>query len=188
MQLLKIPYPSLKLVHRLDRETTGALILAKQAAVFDLFVKQFKTFQVEKRYLTIVDGIIEEKKGIIENYLGKKKVYAGQTIWGAVSSPSGLYACTEWKCLKKGDKVSLLTCIPKTGRTHQIRVHMAEMGHPILGDFQYGKIFQSTYHPSRYLLHAEEIRFLHPLTGEVLCVNAPVPDDFKEALQKLFKG
>jgi RluA family pseudouridine synthase len=188
LRVLKARTPSLQLVHRLDRDTTGVLILAKQPAAFENLVKQFKQFQVRKRYQTIVDGIVDSPKGIIENYLGKKKAYAGQTLWGVVSSSRGLYACTEWRRVKKGRMASLLECSPKTGRTHQIRVHMAQMGHPILGDFQYGKHFQCPYRPFRYLLHAVDIHFLHPVTGAPLCLTSPLPDDFKMALQKLFKS
>ena len=131
---------------------------------------------------------MEPAKGKVENYLGKKQAYAGQTIWGAVSPSRGLYACTEWERLKKGDISSLVACHPTTGRTHQIRVHMAEMGHPILGDYQYGKRFLCPYRPPRILLHAEEFSFYHPSTGKSLCLTAPLPDDFKIAQQKLFKG
>jgi RluA family pseudouridine synthase len=189
LQLWKSTLPQLQLVHRLDRDTTGLLLLAKQPVAFDQLVSQFKQFQVNKRYLAIVDGWLEQSKGKIENYLGKKRAYAGQTIWGGGANPSrGLYACTEWERLKKGQKASLVACYPKTGRTHQIRVHMAEMGHPILGDFQYGKHFQCHYRPPRILLHAEMIHFHHPLTGREMNLIAPLPDDFTIAQRQLFKG
>jgi 23S rRNA pseudouridine955/2504/2580 synthase/23S rRNA pseudouridine1911/1915/1917 synthase len=188
LKLLRARNPNLRLVHRLDRDTTGVLILAKQAMAYENLVSQFKEFHVHKLYQAIVDGIVAQSKGIIENHLGKKQAYAGQTLWGVVPPSRGFYACTEWQCLKKGKMASLLVCIPKTGRTHQIRVHMAEIGHPILGDFQYGKQFQCPYRPPRYLLHAEEVRFNHPLTREPLSIKATLPDDFKMALTKLFKG
>jgi 23S rRNA pseudouridine955/2504/2580 synthase/23S rRNA pseudouridine1911/1915/1917 synthase len=188
LQLWRATDRSLRLVHRLDRDTTGILILAKQPVVFEHLVQQFKQFEVEKRYLAIVDGLLDQAKGKVENYLGKKRAYAGQTIWGAVSASRGLYACTEWERLKRGRGASLVACHPKTGRTHQIRVHLAEIGHPILGDFQYGKHFQCAYHPLRILLHAEAIRFHHPMTGVEMHLTAPLPDDFKMAQQKLFKG
>lgn len=182
------PYaPSVRLVHRLDRETTGVLILAKQAFVFEQLVEQFKQLNVHKRYQAIVDGVCVQSKGIIKNYLGKKQAYAGQTLWGAVKASQGLYACTEWQLLKAGNQASLVVCFPQTGRTHQIRVHLAEMGHPILGDFQYGKQFVCAYQPPRLLLHAERIQFNHPVTGKPLEVIAPLPDDFKQAQHKLFK-
>lgn len=188
LQFWKSTLPDLKLVHRLDRDTTGVLLLAKQPAIFNHLVEQFKQFQVEKSYLAIVDGIIDQTKGRIENYLGKKRAYAGQTIWGAVSQNRGLYAYTGWERLNRGSAASLVKCYPKTGRTHQIRVHMAEMGHPILGDFQYGKQFQCSFRPIRTLLHAESIHFYHPLTGIKMNIIAPLPDDFKIAQQKLFKS
>ncbi len=126
LQLLAPISPSLHLVHRLDRETTGILILAKQHPIFVQLVHQFKHFQVSKRYIAIVDGLVHQTQGKIENHLGKKRVYAGQTIWAKVSSADGMYACTDWELLKKGKKASLLACYPKTGRTHQIRIHMME--------------------------------------------------------------
>lgn len=186
VHLLKGREPSLQLVHRLDRDTTGILLLAKGELVFDKLVDQFKQFQVKKCYRAIVDGVIAQSEGIVENYLGKKQAYAGQTIWGAVAESRGLYACTEWQRRKTGGAASLVACFPKTGRTHQIRVHMAEMGHPVLGDYQYGKHFKCLYRPSRYLLHAEEIQILHPITGKSLHLIAPLPEDFKMAQQQLF--
>lgn len=188
MKLLKKEDCPLMLVHRLDRETTGVLLLAKNRQIFESLVDQFKCFQVHKRYLAIVDGLVARPRGIIENHLGKKHAYAGQTIWGEVKATEGLLAKTEWHCLSTGKEASYLVCMPKTGRTHQIRVHMAEMGHPILGDFQYGKEFHCMYRPARILLHAEEIRLRHPLTGRSVSFNAPLPDDFIHAQQELFKG
>lgn len=188
LKLLKKKGASLQLVHRLDKDTTGVLLLAKSSRIFENLVDQFKQLQVQKRYLALVDGVVLQEKGIIENYLGKKHAYAGQTIWGAVNAAQGLAAITEWQCLKRGVTASLLACFPKTGRTHQIRVHMAEMGHPILGDFQYGKEFQCPFRPVRILLHAEEIRIHHPTSGQALIFTAPIPDDFKIAQQELFKG
>ena len=187
LRLLKAYNSSLLLVHRLDRETTGILLFAKTKTIFESLVNQFKQFKIQKRYRVIVDGILEKPHGIVENYLAKKQAYAGQSLWGVVKASQGLYACTEWERLKTGKNATLVNCFPKTGRTHQIRVHMAEMGHPIIGDFQYGKHFRCTYRPSRYLLHAEEIQFCHPLTEQLVCLPAPLPDDFKNAEQQLFK-
>lgn len=174
------------LVHRLDRDTTGALIVAKNRSVFDALVDMFKRFSVKKRYLAIVDGIVVKHKGTIENALGKIRPYAGQTIWGSVDKSKGLYACTHWERLKTGISSSLLACYPVTGRTHQIRVHLSEAGHPILGDVQYAKQFKCPYTPSRYLLHAEEISFVHPENGHFLKIPAPLPEDFKDAVRELF--
>ncbi len=188
LRLLKAHENDLLLVHRLDRDTTGILLFAKTKIIFESLVNQFKQFKIQKRYRAIVDGILEKPHGIVENYLARKQAYAGQSLWGVVKASQGLYACTEWERQKTGKNATLVNCFPKTGRTHQIRVHMADMGHPILGDFQYGKRFRCTYRPPRYLLHAEEMQFCHPLTEQLLCVSAPLPDDFKKAEQQLFKG
>ncbi len=188
LKLLRQEIPALELVHRLDRETTGILLLAKSPSVLEKLIEQFRRYEVKKRYEAIVDGVLETSKGVIENELGKKSFYAGQTIWGRVKKGKGLYAYTEWQCMKRGKRVSYVACFPKTGRTHQIRVHLAELGHPILGDYQYGKAFQCPYRASRLLLHAKALSFPHPLTGEILELSAPLPDDFNRALQKLFKA
>lgn len=187
LKLLRTHAPSLELVHRLDRDTTGVLLLAKNPSVLENLSEQFRKYEVKKRYEAIVDGILEQPKGIIENELGKKSFYEGQTIWGKVKKGKGLYAHTEWQRIKNGKKVSYVACFPKTGRTHQIRVHLAGLGHPILGDYQYGRQFQCSYHPFRPLLHAKTLWFCHPVTGEALELSAPFPDDFKDALQKLFR-
>ncbi|WP_042280974.1 RluA family pseudouridine synthase [Candidatus Protochlamydia sp. R18] len=186
--LLKPSFPSIQLIHRLDRQTTGVLALAKNKTTFEALVNQFKQLQVSKSYQAIVDGILRPSKGHIENYLGKKHVYQGQTIWGEVPSFQGLYASTYWNCLEIGKKASLVRCFPKTGRTHQIRVHLAGLGHPILGDYQYGKKFTCLHNPPRYLLHAEEMGFIHPRTREKLIVQAILPEDFLDAYKKLFEG
>lgn len=185
LKILKAAHRTVQLVHRLDRDTTGVLLLAKSQECYLDLLTQFKKALVRKSYRTIIDGILQAKEGVIDNYLDRKKVYAGQTIWGSVKS-GGLHARTEWKRLANGKKAALLLCFPKTGRTHQIRVHMAEMGHPILGDFQYGTHFQSVYRPQRYLLHAQQTSFTHPRTGKVITIESPLPEDFIIAQNRLF--
>lgn len=186
LSLLKKYHSSLHLIHRLDRHTTGVLLLAKNQTVYESMVQLFREHSVEKCYVAIVDGILEKGEGVIDNYLGKKHAYAGQTVWGSVKKEKGLHAHTKWKKIREGKKVSLVFCFPITGRTHQIRVHMSGIGHPILGDFQYCKKFQSSYTPSRYLLHAYQMRFPHPRDGQKIEVQAPLPEDFTQAQQELF--
>jgi 23S rRNA pseudouridine955/2504/2580 synthase len=173
------------LVHRLDKETSGVLILAKTIKAKEQMLELFKERLIRKLYLAVVDGVIEKEEGVVDNYLGKKSGYEGQTVYGAVPSSRGLRAITHWKCLSRGKTASLLCCEPRTGRTHQLRVHLSEMGHPILGDRQYAKKFRSSFHPSRNLLHAYRLTFKHPRTGKLLKVVAPIPLDFKEALDAL---
>ena len=181
-ELAKMGY---ELCHRLDKETTGALIFAKSVPVRELIFQLFREHEIKKTYLAIVDGVPPKKKGVINNYLGKLHAYEGQALWGAVSPDKGLSAHTEWQVEAKGKEASLVRCYPKTGRTHQIRVHMNGMGHPILGDFQYCRKFKCTYKPGRILLHAAEVEFVHPVSGQVVRVEAPLPKDFKEAMEAL---
>lgn len=175
----------LELVHRLDKETSGVLILAKKAEAKEQMIQLFKERAVRKVYLAIVDGIVEKEEGLIDNYLGKKQSYQGQTIYGVVDEKKGQHAVTYWRCLKRGKSASLLACEPYTGRTHQLRVHLSGIGHPILGDAQYGKRFRCPFVPRRHLLHAYSIAFKHPTTGKDLKVIAPIPADLKEAMALL---
>ncbi len=183
---LKPLFPTVQLVHRLDRETSGLLILSKNSETYLKMVLQFKEFQIQKEYLAIVDGEMKVDQGVIENYLIKKQVYQGQTIWGASPAGSGLYSKTTWYCKATSRCASIVSCHPKTGRTHQIRVHMAEMGHPILGDYQYGKKFVCQQRPERVLLHAVGLNFNHPRTRKNMTFSSDLPIDFNAALRALF--
>lgn len=176
---------NLELVHRLDKETSGVLILSKNMEMHELILLLFKERAICKVYLAIVDGVIEKKEGLIDNFLGKIHSYQGQTIYGAVDEKKGQRAVTFWKCLKKGKAASLLACELHTGRTHQLRAHLSGMAHPILGDVQYGKRFRCSFTPKRNLLHAYSVIFKHPKTGADLKIIAPIPADFKEALTRL---
>lgn len=186
LKLLKTYNSKLRLIHRLDKDTTGVLLFAKDPDVFQKMVEAFRELQVSKTYVAIVDGIIEKNAGHIENYLGKKHIYQGQAIWGATSKEKGLSAITDWLKIAVGDKATMVFCFPKTGRTHQLRVHLSEMKHPILGDFQYCKRFSCLYQPERILLHAYKVNFVHPVTGKNLEIKAHLPKDFIEAQKKLF--
>lgn len=170
-----------KLVHRLDKETSGVLILAKTELMRQKMVELFRKHRVKKEYLALVDGLVLKKEGKIASRLAKKHSYEGQTIYA--SAPQGEEAITYWKCLGMGKKESLLLCEPVTGRTHQLRVHMKEMGHPILGDAQYAKKFSSLLSVHRQMLHAYRISFPHPVTGQKIEAAAPLPNDFLEALE-----
>ena len=184
-QTLQQHYTPLILVHRLDRETSGVLILAKSRVIFEKFISIFKQLQVQKTYIAIVDGIPSKKNGLIDNFIGERHRYQGQIILGEVPAARGLRAITKWECDKVGKNASLVRCHPKTGRTHQLRVHLSGLGHPIIGDYQYGKNFTCPYRPARCLLHALEISFPHPSTGIILTVSAPTPKDFNTALEAL---
>jgi len=175
--------PHLKLIHRLDKETTGVLLFAKNEDILQKMISQFKEFKVQKTYHALVDGLVRQNNGVIDNFLAPVYKYQGQTVWG--KALKGSRARTEWKKVKQGRHSSLLLCRPITGVTHQIRVHMQELGHPILGDYQYGKHFECSYRPLRHMLHASEILFPHPRTGKVLKISSSFPTDFDQALKEL---
>jgi RluA family pseudouridine synthase len=179
-ETLKSFGPGHQLVHRLDKDTTGLLILAKSKIAEEKMVSLFEKREVAKEYLALVDGLVQKKEGTIANRLAKKGSFQGQTIWGAADK--GLTAITDWSLLATGKETSLILCRPKTGRTHQIRVHMAEMHHPILIDRQYAKTFRSKLFVQRPLLHAHRLSFIHPFTEEKIEVESPLPGDFKEIL------
>lgn len=175
------------LVHRLDKETSGVLIFAKTAVIKEKMIKIFREYRVAKTYLALVKGALAKDQGEIKAPLGKVGEYQGQTLYGVVAPPAGRSAVTRWKCLKKNAHASLLQLEPITGRTHQLRVHLSYLHHPILGDVQYGKNFRTLAlcQPKRHLLHAYAIAFPHPISGAPLKVIAPIPQDFKEALELL---
>ena len=183
LRIIQSHYSKGQLLHRLDRDTTGILMFTKNRQMHEAMVSLFRQQKVFKTYLALVDGIPAKRSGVIDNYLGKKHAYQGQALWGPVAAKDGLHAVTEWQIEKEGKGVALLQCFPKTGRTHQIRVHLSEMKHPILGDHQYGRGFRSAYRPKRCLLHAWKIAFDHPLKKNKVLVEAPVPQDFCEAIE-----
>lgn len=175
------------LLHRLDKETTGILLFARNEATARAIEAQFKKRLVKKTYLAFVNGLPIKAAGTVENFLGKLHVYQGQTVWGVVPKEKGLLAKTLWEVKKRGKGASLVICRPETGRTHQIRVHLSSLGHPILGDHQYGRSFTCDYRPNRILLHASEIVFEHPKTKHLITITTTLPDDFVEATQRLLE-
>lgn len=176
---LLAPMGRLFLVHRLDKYTSGVLLLAKTREAETAMLEAFRTRAVEKCYIALCDGEISQKSGSIENFLGVIGELAGQTIYGKVPEKLGKHARTDWEVKKQLQKGSLIACYPETGRTHQIRVHMSEFGHPVLGDFQYGKRFLCQVKPPRMLLHA------YSLKVNDLIVKAPIPKDFQDMVKLL---
>jgi 23S rRNA pseudouridine955/2504/2580 synthase len=177
-----------ELIHRLDKETTGILLLAKNREIQEAMLSLFRQRAIRKHYLALVDGCVSESQGIIKNSLKKKSsVMQGQVFYEVCAHKKFNEAITHWKCVKKARGASLLLCELVTGRTHQLRVHLEWLGHPILGDTHYGKHFRCRLNPQRQLLHAHSICFSHPKTGKPLEILSPPPADFVAAQEKLFQ-
>ncbi len=171
----------LYLVHRLDKPTSGLILIAKNQEMEQKLKTLFRKREIEKTYIAVVKGAVKKKSGTIRGKLRKISSFSGQFVF-VTKGNKGLLAITSWRCLKRNKKYSLLRCRPRTGRTHQLRVHLSEMGHPILGDYQYGKTILV---PSkvRYLcLHASHLLFIHPRTRKKICMASPMPALFKSLM------
>lgn len=178
------PHFGKKLVHRLDKETSGLLLVSKDNGVLQQMIELFRRRLIQKRYLAVVEGCVRQPEMTIVSKLALRRSSHGQKWYG--SHPlRGKEAVTQWKVLGRGTVASLLLCTPVTGRTHQIRVHLKEAGHPVLGDYHYAKQFQAPCDAKRHLLHAYQIGFSHPKTGKKIQLTAPVPADFLSGLQQL---
>lgn len=174
-----------ELIHRLDKETSGAVMLGKNKEIIELMISLFREKKVHKQYVAIVDGQMAGSEGKIENVLRKKSSLTKGQVTYEVTKGKGVPAVTHWKCLKSKQSASLVLCEPITGRTHQLRIHLSTIGHPILGDLQYGKRFRCPLRPQRHLLHAQSLRFTHPKSLQEISVSAPIPSDFQAALREL---
>ena len=178
------------LAHRLDKETTGVLVCAKNEKTRDYFFEQFRKRQVEKEYVALVDGIMKKDRGSIKNYLTPIQKFQGTTVYGITDDEkNAVFAHTDWECIQKGEKVTFVRLFPYTGRTHKLRVHLCSLGHPIIGDALYGKekMRHMGFVAPRQMLHAEKLSFVHPGTKKKMEVIAPIPDDFTRAIQKTVK-
>ena len=165
------------IVHRLDKETSGCLVATKNDIAHRELSKQFATRTVEKIYLALVAGKLRKQTGVIEEKIGRHPVQRKRM---SVSSPRGREARTEYRVLRLNEQASLIECRLHSGRTHQIRVHLHHLGHPVLGDKIYGLRFAKNF--PRQMLHAWKLGFRHTRTGERKNFEAPLPDDFEQAI------
>src|SRR5881227_2342385 len=165
------------IVHRLDKETSGCLVVAKNDVAHWELSKQFAARTVEKIYLALVAGKLRKPAGVIEENIGRHPVQRKRM---SVSSKRGRAAKTEYRVIRSSDQASLVECRLHSGRTHQIRVHLHHLGHPVLGDKIYAPRFAKNFH--RQMLHAWKLGFRHPCTGEWRSFEASLPADFNEAI------
>lgn len=191
------------IVHRLDKDTSGAIIVAKNASAFQRLASQFKDRSVKKEYLALVWGKMKSDAGIIDRPIGRHRSDRKRMSSVHFSSRSR-EAVTEWRVEKaypviddgrEPRWVSLLRLKPRTGRTHQIRVHLADIGHPLVGDRVYGQrrkaVSQKNSPPAsedefpRQVLHAAKLGIHHPRTARFMEFSAPVPDDIRALLHEL---
>ncbi len=187
------------IVHRLDKDTSGLLVVAKNDNAHNFLSSMFKSSKIDKTYIALVHGVPENSEGTIDLPISRHPVKRKEM---AVSPPSkGKNALTIWKLQETlGDKFALLSVTIKTGRTHQIRVHMSHMGHPVVGDPVYG--FKKAWWKkntnysmeildciNRQMLHSEYLGFLHPDTKEYIEFKSPIPKDMDRVIEnlKLFK-
>lgn len=170
------------IVHRIDRDTTGSLVVCKNDFAHNFLAEQLQVHSITRRYRAIVHGNIREDRGTIDAPIGRHPTDRKKM---AVNRKNGKNAVTHYQVLERFGSYTYLECRLETGRTHQIRVHMASIGHPLLGDAVYG--------PSRcpfpglegQTLHAMVIGFIHPSTGEYMELEAPLPAYFQDLLDRL---
>jgi 23S rRNA pseudouridine1911/1915/1917 synthase len=166
------------IVHRLDKDTSGCLVVAKNDIAHRELSKQFAARTVEKIYLALVAGKLRRPAGIIDEKIGRHPVHRQRM---SVSARHGRAAKTEYRVIRSSDQASLIECRLHSGRTHQIRVHLHHLGHPVLGDKIYAPRFAKNF--PRQMLHAWKLGFHHPRTGEWKNFEATLPSDFATAIK-----
>lgn len=180
------------IIHRLDRGTSGLLVVARTDRAHLDLTGQFRDREVEKLYRALVWGRMKESESTIDRAIGRDPVHRRKM---SVRSPRARRAVTHWRVLRDMPGFALLDVRPETGRTHQIRVHLQHVGHPVVGDTRYaGTVWKGVQDPvrrnalkgfDRLALHAFRLSFRHPSSGETVRFEAPMPDDFRALLEVL---
>lgn len=170
------------IVHRIDKDTTGSLIICKNDESHLCIAEQIKAHSVNRIYRGIVSGTVKKPEGTIEGNIGRHPTDRKKM---AIVTRGGKPAITHYRVLEQYKNAAYMEFRLETGRTHQIRVHMASIGHPLLGDIVYGNP-KNPYKLQGQTLHAMTIGFVHPTTGEYLEVSAPVPDYMEKLIKKLY--
>jgi 23S rRNA pseudouridine1911/1915/1917 synthase len=178
------------IVHRLDRETSGVIIVAKTDQAHRELARQFAARTVVKEYQALVAGVPRLMSGTVRKAIGRN-LRQRHKMAVVEDGAGGRASWTDWTLIERfGDLAALVSCTLHTGRTHQIRVHMASLGHPLLGDTAYGwkASTRMRRQPGRVMLHAGLLSLVHPGTGKALVLRAPVPEDFKSQIRALREG
>ena len=169
------------IVHRIDKDTTGLLVVAKNDYAHEFLAKQLEDHTLHREYIALVKGVIKEEDGKIIAPIGRDK-YNRQKM--AVDVKNGKPAVTHFHVLKRFNQYTLISCVLETGRTHQIRVHMNYIGYPIEGDLVYGPKSHLLFDKGQ-LLHAEKLILIHPKTKKKMTFTAPLPKDFQDVIDNL---
>jgi len=168
-------------IHRLDRETSGVLAVAKNPYVHQNVSEQMKANTVDKEYIALVHGCVEKESGTIDGPIDRNP----ESPHYRIVTPTGYPSVTHYKVLERYRDATLLSVKLETGRTHQIRVHMSHMGHPLIGDGMYGTGTDGHLPIDRHALHAHRLSFDHPITRERMTFTAPLPKDMEGILSYL---
>jgi 23S rRNA pseudouridine1911/1915/1917 synthase len=176
----------LGLVHRLDKDTSGVILIAKTDLAHEKLAAAFASREVRKIYRALCWGMFRRRSGSLREAIGRHRVHRQKM---AVLKMGGREARTDYRVLAQGQLGAEVECELHTGRTHQIRVHLAHLGHPIWGDQVYGRthILGDDFAPARQMLHAARIEIAHPITGKTLRVEAPLPVDYVESSARLLE-
>lgn len=169
------------IVHRIDMDTTGVLVICKNDKAHNHVAAQLKEHSITRKYRAIVHGVIKEEEGTVDASIGRHPVERKKMAAGV---KNGKRAVTHYRVLQRFWNHTYIECQLETGRTHQIRVHMASIGHPLLGDTVYGPA-KNPLHLQGQTLHAQVLGLIHPSTGEYLEVEAPLPEYFEKLLKSL---
>ncbi len=169
------------IVHRIDMDTTGSLIVCKNDFAHASITEQLKVHSITRKYRAIVHGVIKEEEGTVNAPIGRHPIDRKKM---AINHKNGKEAITHYHVIERFRQFTYIECQLETGRTHQIRVHMASLQHPLLGDAVYGPS-RCPYKLQGQTLHAQVIGFIHPRTGEYMEFEAPLPEYFTELLHKL---
>lgn len=170
------------IVHRIDKDTTGSLIVCKNDHAHNAIAAQLKEHSIVRKYRAIVHGVITAEEGTIEAAIGRDPKDRRKM---AVVKENGKAAVTHYRVLKRFKDYTYIECRLETGRTHQIRVHMASIGHPLLGDSVYGNREPAAFGLTGQTLHAMTIGFVQPATGEYIEIESPLPEYFEKLLNEL---